>query len=187
MKAAQGGSPTAIVKIARAYLKRLPSSLPYDPAAAAEWFRKGSRSAADGESHYGLAQMLLDNQTQPDHTEAGSRVATAVTELEKAALQHHPFAAFNLGVAHLHGHGDLDADANLAAEWFMASGLPEGYLAVAIKHEIAGRSKEAHEWREHARRLGAEEAWRHQSLQRTGTGGASGVSLHSSWPGNRAC
>ena len=192
-RSAEGGFAYAMVRVARAYLKRLPSTLPYDPAKAASWFRKGILAAADGESHYGLAQMLLDNQTRPDaavgegEDESDVRVSAAVRAFEGAALHHHRFAAFNLGIAHLHGHGHLAVDADLAAEWFMASGLPEGFWGVATHRELTGRLEEAREWKERARRMGFLQPWRKMAIERTGSGGASGVSLHSTWPGGRLC
>ena len=74
-------------------------------------------SSADPECLYGLAQMLIDNQTlpEPPHT---TRLEAAVDALEQAARHGHAFAAYNLGIAHLHGLGVARADAELAAEWF---------------------------------------------------------------------
>ena len=39
-KSAEGGLALSMLKLGRAYLKRLPSSLSYDPAEAARWFRR---------------------------------------------------------------------------------------------------------------------------------------------------
>ena len=44
------------------------------------------------------------------------------------------------------------------------------------------RPEEAAGWAARARRLGSGSAWRKTSLERTGSGGAAGVSLHSAWP-----
>ena len=79
----------------------------------------------DPDCNYGLAQMHLKNATLPN------RAAVAVEAFEAAARHGHAFAAYNLGVAHLFGHGVLP-NADLAAAWFEASGLPEGLLAASF-------------------------------------------------------
>lgn len=136
-RAAGHGLSLSMIKLARAHLKRLPSPLPYNPAEAARWFTKGVEVWDEPDCHYGLAQMLLANQTAPAH--GADRVAAAIGHLEAAARGGHPYAAYNLGVAHLLGHGLPTADPAAAAGWFGATGLPEGFDMVAISHEAAGR------------------------------------------------
>jgi len=179
-KAASHGLSFSMTKLARAHLKRLPSPLPYNPAAAAAWYTKGVEMWAEPDGHYGLAQMLLTNETSPEGKD--DRVAAAVAHLEAAVGGGHSFAAYNLGVAHLFGHGLPAADPAAAAAWFEKSGLPEGFDAVALHHEANGRREEAEAWAARARRLGGGAPWRKGARERTGTGGAGGVSLHSAWP-----
>ena len=179
-RAAENGLAFAMVKLARAHLKRLPSPLMYDPAAAALWFRRGITEWDDAECHYGLAQMYLENQTAPPAST--NRLIEAVHSLEAAAVKGHAFAAYNLGVAHLYGHGVTRRDPALAAEWFAASGLPEGLHAVALHHAARGATRGASKWRAHAMRLGYGSPWRVQAREATGSGGAAGVALYSAWP-----
>jgi len=185
-KAAENGLGWSMLKLARASLKRLPSALPYDPKMAARWFRKGIATWQDPECLYGLAQMLLENQTEPDPSGAepsgAGRVESARLAFEEAARRGHAFAAYNLGVAHLHGHGLRQGDAELAAGWFAASGLPEGLHGAALYRQALGKAREAAQWKAHAQRLGFDAPWREMSRERTGSGGASGVSLYSAWP-----
>ena len=150
-KAASHGLSFSMTKLARAHLKRLPSPLPYNPAAAAAWYTKGVEMWAEPDGHYGLAQMLLSNETSPEGKD--DRVAAAVAHLEAAVGGGHSFAAYNLGVAHLFGHGLPAADPAAAAAWFEKSGLPEGFDAVALHHQANGR-REAEAWVARARRLG---------------------------------
>ena len=69
--AAEGGSPVAMIKLGRAYLKRLPSSLKLDFTAAAKWFRRAAEASGEPDAHYALAQMMLDGQLQPPGGEGG--------------------------------------------------------------------------------------------------------------------
>ena len=92
MRAAEGGLSHAMIKVGRAYLKRLPSSLPYDTSAAAATFRRCIALWDEPDCHYGLAQMLLENQTDPqEDAGAGSpqrgtdRLAASVRAFEAAA------------------------------------------------------------------------------------------------------
>lgn len=236
---------SSMLKMGRAYLKRLPSTLVHDPAEAAKLFRDGVRLWDDPECHYALAQMLIANETytlSPDapyplhhpccchvaylsttscrppacildgsYVEAGStgteafvlhagvepgtyeeHLAMAVRHFESAAMYGHAFAAYNLGVAHLHAHGVAAADPHLAAAWFQASGLPEALHAVALYYdalEEGGRTEVTADgvpfgryWHERARRMGFGASYRTGARVLTGTGGAQGVSLHSAWP-----
>ena len=93
-KAASHGLSFSMTKLARAHLKRLPSPLPYNPAAAAAWYTKGVEMWAEPDGHYGLAQMLLSNETSPPRAD-DDRVAAAVAHLEAAVGGGHSFAAYN--------------------------------------------------------------------------------------------
>ena len=135
----------------------------------------------------------------------------AVDHMEAAARHGHAYAAYNLGVAHLFetsahgrrlpGRADdarapwpesqraeaeaLESSAELAASWFARSGLPEGLHAVALHHRARGRAAEASRWDDKARTLGFGTPWREPARERTGSGGAGGVSLYSAWPSVR--
>lgn len=183
--AAEGGSPVAMIKLGRAYLKRLPSSLKLDFTAAAKWFRRAAEASGEPDAHYALAQMMLDGQLQPPGGEGGGGaeavLAAAVRQFEEAAAGHHVFAAYNLGVAHLYGYG-VQRDPDRAAEWFEASGLPEGFFVVSLYHGAAGDVAEKERWEEHAKRLGFGAPWRKMAREQTGSGGSGGVDMHSNWP-----
>ena len=223
-RAAEGGLPMAMLKLARAYLGRFPEvGLPHDPATAAAWLRTCIRLWGDAECHYDLAQMLLEQLTPPQasvlrasvptlptrHADdapsmttvratgeatpppasLAARVAAAVAHFESAARQGHAFAAYNLGVVHLFGHGagvgasGPNANASLSAEWFAAaSGLPEGMHAASLYYQANGQAPRAAEWHRHAEALGHGAMWRDAARKRVGSGGAGGVSLHSKWP-----
>jgi hypothetical protein len=64
-KAASQGHGAAMIKLARAHLGRLPSLEPVNIPKAAEMFRASIASAAEPDGFYGLAQMMLERQTDP--------------------------------------------------------------------------------------------------------------------------
>jgi len=179
--AAANGLPRAMVKMARFHhgnghckgpggpCHRMPRNL----LAAAASYRDCVELWDDPDCNYGLAQMHLRNATLPN------RAAVAVEAFEAAARHGHAFAAYNLGVAHLFGHGVLP-NADLAAAWFEASGLPEGLLAASFG---ADSEDAAAALRSRATALGANAPWRAQARHLTGAGGTGGVALHSPWPG----
>ena len=159
--AASHGHNRARVKMARAYLKKLPSSLPYDLDRALSLY---GAAAAEGDpnAHYGLAEHYL----------GVGEVSLAVQHLESSALGGNPFAMFNLGVAH--------GRSRLGLEWFVASGLPEGYYAASVWLESHGESGAAYKRR--ASILGYPSRLREMARERTGVGGAAGVPLYLPWP-----
>ena len=175
-RAADGGLGSAMNRIAKAYLKKLPSSLPYDPAAATRLYRQ----AADPESYYLLAQLLLEFSSRPEQLSSGSdriitdATAEAVTMFEAAAVRGHAAAMYNLGVAHLYGFGVPTRDPQLASEWFLASGLPEGLWAASLHRTAVGNADEGGRLAAQARRLGFGSGGRQELLAH--------VNLHSPWP-----
>ena len=106
----------------------------------------------------------------------------ALSLFEAAAAGRHEFAMYNLGVAHLYGFGTR-RDAPLAGRWFAASGLPEGYMAVALQQRGLGHDNESRRWEGRARHLGFGTPWRKVARATAGTGGIGGIPLHSAWPG----
>jgi TPR repeat protein len=199
--AAEGGHPGAAVKMARAWLKALPSALPYDLDEARRLFEKAANASHEPDAHYGLAALALGQLTlahgnahhlaaaiapgAPAAADAAFTTSTSATpvttaavvssiegepnnkdevahasalvlrqeraqllreallHLEAAARGGHAFAMFNLGIAHLYGLGTVKGrrDPDLAAEWFEASGLPEGFHARAMHARNAAAAK----------------------------------------------
>jgi TPR repeat protein len=184
LKAAEGGVGGAMFKMGRAFLKKLPSPLPFDPQAAARWLRRAANEEGDPESSYTLAQMLLDG-TLPTEQPGADRAVEAVALFENAALSNSVFAMYNLGVAHLYGFGVASRDLELAYEWFLAAGLrglPEGLYAASLYAGSVGRDDEARNLQQQAHTLGFGQPWRKAARDHTGAGGVPGVSLHSKWP-----
>ena len=104
--------------------------------------------------------------------------------LEDAARGGHPYAMFNLGVAHLFGYGvpGMLRDPDLAAEWFAACGLPEGMMAQSMHARSKGFSKKADALEARAKRLGWGTSWRVMARMRSGHGGSTGINLNLDWP-----
>jgi hypothetical protein len=190
-RAADQGHGAACVKLARAYLKLLHSSLPLDPDKAMALYQKAIDSVNEPDGHYGLASMksiMLYHEQQkapgsplpPNHP----LMMEIIRHLENAARLLHPFAMFNLGVVHSYGYGDPNGipDPQLGADWYEASGLPEGYAARAEYEKSMGRWQEAEKMEERARILGYGTPVRVQAREMTGYGGAGGVSLNLFWP-----
>ena len=78
-----------------------------------------------------------------------------------------PFATYALGIAHLYGYGDLERDAARALEWFEFSGIPEGFMAVAVGLEASGRAADAARWRARAELIGFGSGWLRDSRRAT--------------------
>ena len=175
-KAAENGMALAMLKLGRAYLKRLPSSLPLDAAQAAGWFRQGVQTSQDPACAFDLAQLLVAQRT------ARAPDGEIRDLLELAAKKGHTYAAFNLGLAHLFGHAGLAPDADAAAAWFLRSGLPEGLRLGALRRRLAGDADGARKAMDRAVALGVNEPWRAESRAKTGSGGAGGSPLYTAWP-----
>ena len=188
--AAEGGAGTSAVKVARAYLKQLPSTLPYDEEEAKRFYEMAIQShSPDG--HYGMAQMLVASVSKAEAAGQldGQRTDWKETQLKKA-LQHleaasqlgHVFSMFNLGIAHVYGYGVGKIDTDLAAQWFVESGLPEGYYLSSQQAASVGNTQRQQAHQQRAQILGFFAPWRREARQRTGSGGAAGVDLNMMWP-----
>jgi phosphatidylinositol glycan class W len=187
-QAAEGGAGMAAVKVARAYLHQLPSTLPLDVGKAKHYFDLAMRSH-NPDGNYGMAMLLLqeakDEQSQSSRNKdynTDPRVVQAVQHLEAAAMLHHSYAQYNLGMAHTYGYGTNVIDGNVAAEWFIQCGLPEGYFVAAQQAMAVGDQERYRMLGERAQALGFFAPWRTQAREATGSGGAAGVSLNLPWP-----
>ena len=108
----------------------------------------------------------------------------AVRHLEEAAIAGHVFSMFNLGIVHTFGYGTPSdkIDTDLAAEWFVACGLPEGYEVASHQAASVGDAQRQRQYEEQAKVLGFHHPWRKAARQHTGSGGAGGVDLNLQWP-----
>ena len=187
VQAARGGAAEAAVKVARAYLKLLPSELQFDVDQAKRYFQMAIESHSP-EGHYGMAQILVAEAATEEANGSPPRtdlLRRAVEHLESAAKQHHAFAAFNLGMAHVFGYG-IPVNLEVGVEWFQASGLPEGYFLAAQYAATIGDEARYEQWIDRARVLGMDRPWRQEARHRTGSGGAAGVDLNLMWPPSEA-
>ena len=190
LKAADGGSGYSAIKVARAYLGQLPSSLTFDVEKAVEYYQKASQSNhPDG--HYGMAQIMLIG-IMNEYSKKGKegektawkdeRVKKAIEYLEQAAYLGHVFAMFNLGVVHTFGYSNKHVDGDLAGKWFEACGLPEGYFAAAHQAGSVGDMARQQALFDRAKTMGYGSPWREHARKSTGSGGAAGVDLNLQWP-----
>eukprot|EP00977_Amphora_coffeiformis_P014047 scaffold3842_cov158-Amphora_coffeaeformis.AAC.9 len=188
-RAAAGGSGVAAVKMARAYLKLLPSDLTYDEGQAARYYELAIQSQ-EPDGHYGMASLLLLHQQRQEQQhppsslprDGASTLTRVVYHLEAAAKLRHPFAMFNLGMVHTFGYGVSEINTTLAVEWFVASGLPEGYYVAYFQAASVADQVRMDLYQQHAQALGMNQPWRKQARQHTGSGGAAGVDLNLPWP-----
>lgn len=188
MNAADGGSGISAVKIARAYMHQLPSTLPFDTQKAAMYYNQAIQSN-NPDGHYGLALILLleikndyKGGSKEGEAHKDSRLAQAIRHLEQAAFAGHAFAMFNLGIVHTYGYVNGTIDVDLAGEWYEESGLPEGYFVAANAAASLGKSRRQQEMMKRAQNMGAFAPWRAKARQNTGSGGAGGVDLNMPWP-----
>ena len=196
--ASDAGHAQASVKLAYAYLNILPSHLEFDLKRATNLFAEAIRSSNEPDGHYGMASLYLAQtrmrimqQSDQDAKQqaakeavASPRMMEAISHLEEAAKGGHVFAMFNLGICSTYGYGRTDGkrDFELAAEWFEASGLPEGLFAKSLYASAMGRNEEAEDYKQKAKILGFGSPWRKQARERTGSGGSSGAKLNLQWP-----
>lgn len=184
-QASENGHGAASVKIARAYLKTLPSSLSFDFEKARNLFQRAVDLSNEPDGHYGLAHIsLAEASVTKSVLDSNHLVMKALYHLESAAKGGHPFAMFNLGIAHLYGYGypSGERDPGLAAEWFEASGLPEGLFVKSMHLNALGEHKQAADFKRRASLLGFGSEWRKAAREYTGSGGAGGVDLNLPWP-----
>jgi len=194
-KACENGQGSACVKLARAHLGMLSSPLPFDIDKAQQLYQRAITWNKEPDGYYGLAIILLtfasNFDMQGNKLHEGStvepdnpRIMESIQHLEAAAFSGHPYAMFNLGIAHLYGYGHENGtqNPNLAVEWFISCGLPEGYAFAAEYLQSIGNKEKAKQFQERAKLLGYGTPWRQQARENTGSGGASGVSLNLNWP-----
>ncbi len=205
MDAALGGAAESAVKIARAYLKLLPSKLEYNEDEAKKFYNIAIQSF-NPEGYYGLAHLILlsiqkDNEvlrylsssSEEEHEEykkerdrlkekQQEKLKEVIQHLEAAAKLGHEFSMFNLGIAHVFGYGLKKINVDLGILWFMESRLPEGYFVAAQQAASVGDEKRYTDHMEKAKTLGYFAFWRKEARMRTGSGGAAGVDLNLPWP-----
>jgi hypothetical protein len=172
-KAAYHGVGLAAMKVGRGYAHWLPSPLPYNLHKAREYFELAV-DAKDPEGYYGLANLDLMKEEQNEVS-----LMQIVSQLEQSALLGHSYSMFNLGIAHTYGYGTANVKVDLAIEWLVASGLPEGLILAA---SIASDEHQKRAWTAQARALGYGQRWRPMVRDNTGSGGAGGVNLNLPWP-----
>ena len=124
-----------MVKLARAYLKLLPSNLPFDPGMAQKYYEQAIEISNDPHAQYGIVEMMLGGVYKMKESSMLEMFQKVIYLLEESAKGGNVFAMFNLGVAHLYGYSGKQ-DPLLAKEWFEASNLPEGYIAVSITMKV---------------------------------------------------
>ncbi|KAL3919502.1 MAG: hypothetical protein SGILL_003722 [Bacillariaceae sp.] len=188
-QAAHGGAGMAAIKLARAYLKLLPSTLEFDVNQAIYYYGMAIASSNHPDGHYGMAALYLQEAKEEQAKSSDKndynmdrRVVQAVQHLEEAAKMHHAYAQYNLGMAHTYGFGTGRKFFAVAAEWFIQSGLPEGYY-IAAQQALAVSDQERHnQLIEQAKVLGFFAPWRTLARESTGSGGAGGVNLNLPWP-----
>ena len=186
-KASDAGHALASVKLAYAYMKVLPSHLEYNETIAQELFESAIETSNEPDGHYGMASLYLARaririMNQPSNelkqqaaiAMMGSpTIMKAIHHLEEAAKGGHVFAMFNLGICYTYGYSRSDGVPNfeLAAQWYEASGLPEGLFAKSLYLGSVGKTEESKEFRDKAATLGFGTPWRQMARERTGSGG----------------
>lgn len=187
-KAADQGFSNSMVKIARAYLKRLPSNLEFNPKEAEKYYRLAIKTSEDPHAQFGLAEMILCGLIKIETNSMIEILKIVINLLEESAKGGDVFAMFNLGIAHLYGYtGKIDRE--LAKDWFIQSNLPEGFFIASLYYDNNNNKKLANDLKKKAELLGYGKYWRRDARERTGTANAGGVDINMSWPsfsnGNR--
>lgn len=153
LKAAEAGEGQAVVKSAQAYPRQLKLRLPFDIDKAKKYFLIAIDSH-DPDGYHGLATILVAEDNSITEAVVNSKMMqrvkllNAMKHLETAALLGHAFSMFNLGIAHVFGFGTLsgELDMVLRTEWFIQSGLPEGYYASSDYFGNIGNEERKQKW-----------------------------------------
>lgn len=145
-----------------------------DVAKAAALYRNATEASGEPDGHYAFARMILDGDVP-------GALSDVVHHLEWAAKGGHSFAMFNLGMAHLYEYA-VEFDPDVAAEWFLACGLPEGLAAAARHFNAIGQSQKAEGFQKRAERMGYGSHWRRQARENAGSGGTGNVDINLPWP-----
>jgi len=210
-RASDAGHALAKVKLAYAYMGAVKAPIDLDTTRAQQLFREAIESTNEPDGHYGLAVLYLvtaRRNVMGQKDNAGRRAASimalegpsylhqAIYHLEEAARGGHVMAMFNLGVCHNYGYcasssassestggsGSGNTNLTLAADWYEASGMPEGYAAKAMLLLRRNQTEEARGYQETATKLGHGAPWRKRMREGTGHMGISGVALNLLWP-----
>ena len=180
-KAADQGLSSSMVKLARAYLKKLPSNLEYCPEKAEEYYNLAIKTSQDPHAQYGLAEMMLGGLINIKNTSMLTLLNKVINLLEESAKGGNVFAMFNLGIAHVYGYtGTVNLE--LAKDWFEFTNLPEGLMAASLYYEGIKDTNMVNLLRSRACQLGFGSEWRQLSRKHTGLGGAGGVDINLPWP-----
>lgn len=151
----------------------------------AVWWLHKSHLGGEADASYQLGHILLHGLLKPSCIAPGeskelAAQIEAVALFEKAAVAGASpfggaqFAMYNIGIAWLFGFAGLPRNPNIAARWFLASRLPEGYMAYSLYLKNMGRKREADKVVAKAKSQGfpRNRNARDQAL----------FSLHSKWP-----
>ena len=176
-KSCDNGNSISMVKLARGYLKLLPSVMPFEPENAEKLYRHAIDVSGDPEAYYGMAQMVLWKMNKDPSENIPDILGEAIGFLEESAKGGNPFAMFNLGVAHLYGYTGKP-DTETAIEWFHASNMAEGFYVVSMYYSHKGDIKQAENMKRKAEKLGYGVEWR--QLARNST--KLGVDINLNWP-----
>ena len=178
-KAADGGLSNSMVKLARAYLKLLPSSLKFNAEEAERLYNLAIENTQDPHAQYELSQIILTDMIK-NNLNIFERYKKVIHLLEESAKGGNVFAMFNLGIAHLYGYTG-EYDSTLAAEWFIESNLPEGFEAASNIFKNKGDKPNFRKYKTMAHKTGYNTPWRIEARNYTGLGGAGGVNLNLPW------
>ena len=180
-KSCDNGNSISMVKLARGYLKLLPSVMSFEPENAEKLYRHAIEVSEDPNAYYGLAQMLLW-RINKNPKEIGQGILDDVIGLlEESAKGGNTYAMFNLGIAHLYGYTG-NTNMEVANEWFYESSLAEGFYVSSMYHNYKKNSIMSENMKQKAESLGYGTKWRRNARNSTGIGGASGVDLNLNWP-----
>jgi TPR repeat protein len=173
--------------------------------AAKEYYYLAIQYHNDPDAHYGIAELLLQELNNVTSgmanitTRKNQRIVqqqmkttlkAVVYHLESAAIGGNVLAMFNLGIAHTYGYGIYDersrdhpiVNYTIAVEWFLESGLPEGYYTASFQAASMNDVKLQKKYMERAMTLGYGAPWRQTMRQHTGSGRLANVDINLLWP-----
>ena len=151
----------------------------------AVWWLHQAHDWGEADASYQLGHIVLKGLIKPSCRAPGesAREAAEIEALglfERAAVTGASpfggaqFAMYNIGIARLFGFAGLERNPAIAARWFLASRIPEGFMAYSLYLNSVGRKEESEKMKAMAKKQGfpRNAGMRDQAL----------FSLHGDWP-----
>jgi len=147
LRAAHNGHSGSMYKLGRAFLHKLPSTLPLDVGQAAAWLQRAVEASGEPDAYYGLAQLVLEMHGRllemsapgggPNADADADGTDVIAAQVVQAAEAAAALAADGAGAGAGAGAGMGARTARLGVRWPLRLALSLFEAAAARRHEFA--------------------------------------------------